>query len=120
MSLLCGQPEEEFLFNPIQEPKFQANDSKDSVVYQGPTPFWFNMAHLEGTGTTYGDYYEKEGEPFTFKFPIKDSVVTSEMKNIPLSTLPIFCGTSSEDPDAFIFEFDVLCRSYTSLQMLKS
>ena len=34
------------------------------------------------------------------------------MKNIPLSTLPNFRGASSEDPDAFLFEFDVLCRSY--------
>jgi len=34
------------------------------------------------------------------------------MKNIPLSTLPNFHGLSSEDPDEFLFEFDILCRSY--------
>ena len=34
------------------------------------------------------------------------------MKNIPPSILPNFYGTSTEDPNAFLFEFDVLCRTY--------
>jgi hypothetical protein len=34
------------------------------------------------------------------------------MKKIPLSALPNFHGLSSEDPDEFLFEFDILCRSY--------
>ena len=34
------------------------------------------------------------------------------MKNIPPSALPHFHGMSSEDPDSFLFEFDILCRSY--------
>jgi hypothetical protein len=34
------------------------------------------------------------------------------MKNIPLSALPNFHGLSLEDPDEFLFEFDILCRSY--------
>jgi hypothetical protein len=34
------------------------------------------------------------------------------MKNIPLSALPNFHGLYSEDPDEFLFEFDILCRSY--------
>ena len=34
------------------------------------------------------------------------------MKSIPTTSLPLFYGKSSEDPDAFIFEFDILCRSY--------
>jgi hypothetical protein len=38
------------------------------------------------------------------------------MKNIPLSALPTFYGKSSEDPDTFLFEFDILCRSYNYLQ----
>ena len=44
------------------------------------------------------------------------------MKNIPLSTLPNFHGLSTEDPDEFLFEFDILCRSYdytTTAQKLK-
>jgi hypothetical protein len=31
------------------------------------------------------------------------------MKNIPPSILPNFYGMPSEDPDAFLFEFDILC-----------
>ena len=34
------------------------------------------------------------------------------MNNIPLSALPNFHGLSSEDPDEFLFEFDILRRSY--------
>ena len=34
------------------------------------------------------------------------------MKNIPPSTLPDFHGMTSEDPDSFLFKFDILCRSY--------
>jgi hypothetical protein len=35
------------------------------------------------------------------------------MKNIPLSSLPHFRGMSTKDPDSFLFEFDILCRSYS-------
>ena len=38
------------------------------------------------------------------------------MKNIPPSSLPTFYGKSNEDPDTFLFEFDILCRSYNYLQ----
>ena len=34
------------------------------------------------------------------------------MKSIPLQHIPTFHGLTSEDPDAFLFEFDVLCRGY--------
>jgi hypothetical protein len=49
----------------------------------------------------------------TLGFPIGDFPLgTAPMKNIPLSALPNFHGLSSEDPDEFLFEFDILCRSY--------
>ena len=38
------------------------------------------------------------------------------MKNIPPSALPHFHGMSSEDPDSFLFEFDILCRSYNYIR----
>jgi hypothetical protein len=38
------------------------------------------------------------------------------MKNIPLFSLPTFYGKRSEDPDTFLFEFYILCRSYNYLQ----
>jgi hypothetical protein len=64
----------------------------------------------------------KEGEEAsnqiktTFGFPILDTTKNVNMKTIPLSTLATFYGKSSEDPDTFLFEFDILCRSYNNLQ----
>jgi hypothetical protein len=52
----------------------------------------------------------------TFGFPILDTIQDVNMKNIPLYALPTFYGKSSEDPDTFLFEFDILCRSYNYLQ----
>jgi len=34
------------------------------------------------------------------------------MKNIPPSVLPNFYGMFSEDPNSFMFEFDILCHTY--------
>ena len=48
----------------------------------------------------------------TFEFPIGDIKGEAPMKNIPLSSLPYFQGMTVEDPDTFLFELDVLCRSY--------
>jgi hypothetical protein len=52
----------------------------------------------------------------TFGFPILDNTPNVNMKNIPLSALPTFYGKTSEDPDTFLFEFDILCGSYNYLQ----
>jgi len=35
-----------------------------------------------------------------------------KMKNIPPSILPNFYGLPIEDPYVFLFEFDILCRTY--------
>ena len=37
---------------------------------------------------------------------------TSPHQNISPLVLPNFHGKSTEDPDEFLFEFDILCRSY--------
>jgi hypothetical protein len=61
-------------------------------------------------------------EPTTFGFQIKETNEETKMKNIHHSTLPNFHGLSKEDHDTFLFEFDVLCRSYnyvTNAQKLK-
>jgi hypothetical protein len=52
----------------------------------------------------------------TFKFPILDTTMNANMKNIPLSTLPTFYAKNNEDPNTFLFEFDILCRSYNYVQ----
>jgi hypothetical protein len=51
-------------------------------------------------------------ETSTFGFPIRGSNEDTKMKNIPHSSLPNFHGLSKEYLDTFLFEFDILCRSY--------
>ena len=51
-------------------------------------------------------------EKSTFWFPIVDPDVTVQMKNIPPLALPHFYGKVHEYLDSFLFEFDILCRSY--------
>ena len=46
------------------------------------------------------------------EYPIVDHAANAPMKVIPLHRIPTFHGLTTEDPDAFLFEFDVLCRGY--------
>ena len=55
------------------------------------------------------------GDPKPFGFPIFDEDTIATMKNIAPSILPNFHGLRSEDPEIFLFEFEVLCRSYDYL-----
>ena len=48
----------------------------------------------------------------TLQFPIQKLEGISPMKNISPSMLPRFHGKATEDPDEFLFEFDILCHSY--------
>ena len=48
----------------------------------------------------------------SFGFPIVDDDSQVTMKNISPSVLPNFHGLRNEDPETFLFEFKVLCRSY--------
>lgn len=43
-------------------------------------------------------------------FPIRDEDTNLTMKNISPSILPNFHGKRNEDPNTFLFEFEVLCR----------
>ena len=58
----------------------------------------------------------------TFEFPIKDLGGVTQMHIIPPLSLPNFHGLANEDPDTFLFEFEILCRGYdycTNDQRLK-
>lgn len=46
-----------------------------------------------------------------FGFPILDLAQNAIMKNINPLALPNFHGMATEDPGAFLFQFDILCRS---------
>jgi len=48
----------------------------------------------------------------TFKFPIKDLGGVTQMHIIPPSSLPYFHGLTNEDPDTFLFKFEILCIGY--------
>ena len=48
----------------------------------------------------------------TLQYPIVDTAVNAPMKAIPLQNITTFHGVTSEDPDAFLFEFDVLYQGY--------
>ena len=47
-----------------------------------------------------------------FPFPIPNHQGNQNLKNIPSAALPKFYGLITEDPETFLFKFDILCRSY--------
>ena len=48
----------------------------------------------------------------TFPFPLPSLVTNANLKNIPPNALPKLYGLATEDPDTFLFEFDILCCSF--------
>ena len=55
---------------------------------------------------------KKYGEVANFEFPIRDSRRVAPTKSIPPHVLPSFHGLENEDPDVFLFQFEILCRGY--------
>ena len=55
---------------------------------------------------------KKDAEVVTFEFPIRDSRGVAPTKRIPPPVLPNFHSLENEDPDVFLFQFEVLCRGY--------
>ena len=55
---------------------------------------------------------EKDAEVVTFEFPIRDSIGVAPTKRIPPHVLPNFHGLYNEDPDVFLFQFEVIYRGY--------
>ena len=53
-----------------------------------------------------------DGIVTTFEFLILETRDEAPMNNIPLSSLPSFQGMDIEDPNTFMFKFDLLCRIY--------
>ena len=48
----------------------------------------------------------------TFPFPLLSLVTNANLKNIPPTALPKFYGLATEEPNTFLFEFDILCHSF--------
>ena len=58
--------------------------------------------------------HEAENEEIvpTLEFLIRITLGNHSKKNIPLSALPNFHALAGEDPNEFLFEFDILYGSY--------
>jgi hypothetical protein len=96
---------------------------------------WREREHMENQGDNEEEFHREnppnnedqandENTISNLVFPIYDIPTRGmdPMKNIPLSDLPNFHALSTEDLDEFLFEFDILCRSYdytTTAQNLK-
>ena len=111
-----------FFPNPLDEPlesDWDTTPAASTIKFfggmedEGRRRGLFRDDELEGGGENEGgngnDNTEQE---VTFRFPFLDLTRDVAMKNIPPSALPYFHGMSTEDPDSFLFEFDILCRSY--------
>ena len=55
---------------------------------------------------------DDDNEEDPIGFPIQDTDGSVHMKKIPLSFLSKFHGLRSEDSKAFLFEFEIVCKSY--------
>lgn len=88
-----------------------SNQSEGTTKEESPlSPI--STTPTEGTYRTMGDVVDDPLEHVTFEFPITNQERATEPKNIPPSALPVFYGLVTEYPNTFMFEFDVLCRSY--------
>lgn len=47
-----------------------------------------------------------------FQFPINNPIDDTRLKFIPPIVISIFLGHPHEEPNLFLFEFDVMCRTY--------
>ena len=70
------------------------------------------MGDEERASNASGDNTNNEDIEISFGFPNLYITPNLNMKNIPPSILPHFHGLVTEDPYSFLFEFDILCRSY--------
>ena len=53
-----------------------------------------------------------EGRTSTLEYPIVDLVANTPMKFIPLQNIRTFHGMTTEDPNTFLFKFNILCIGY--------
>ena len=55
---------------------------------------------------------KRDAKVVTFEFLDKNPRGVVQMHRIPPSSLPNFHSLENEDPDAFLFQFEVICRGY--------
>ena len=93
---------------PQTRPRIERWELSSSSSREGKVSFTlFNNPIIKGD---HEEEVEQEAKTeTTFGFPILDLIQNVNMKNIPLSPLHVFHGKSTEDPDTFLFEFNILC-----------
>ena len=72
----------------------------------------YDKEEAMGENHHHEDHSLPEGTVAILQFPIQQPEGIAPMKNISPSVLPRFHGKATEDPYEFLFEFDILCRSY--------
>ena len=108
---------EAFSHPPLVEELEDFKDSKETimaeeVINRGGGRRGGNNGDNNGEGH---NGRNREGDNL-FGFPIVDEETHATMKNISPSVLPNFYGLRSEDPETFLFEFEVVCRTYDYME----
>ena len=109
-------PNQGSVFNAIPTPSNQPRNSLE--IPEGYWNIFDQVAHNQNQNQN----QQTPQQTSTLQYPIVDAAINAPMKAIPLQHIRTFHGLTSEDPDAFLFDFDVLCRGYdytTDPQKLK-
>ena len=114
-SPLIEEPEEEEITLQVEP----YTDSEETIMEEEEQDGEFSLFGGGGRGRGRGNNGGGRGNreiDNSFGFPIVDEETNATMKNISPSILPNFHGLKSEDPETFLFEFEVLCRTYDYLE----
>jgi hypothetical protein len=102
-----GTPEVPYIGSVIKSPKGPNNQPPriENPDQEIPEDYWHIFDQMAQPN-------QPQTQTSTLEYPIVDLVANAPMKSIPLHSLPTIHALVSEDPDVFLFEFDVLCRGY--------
>jgi len=101
----------------IEEPKEFEVSRETIMTEEGVKGFGRGRGGGGGNnGEARGNLGGNMGGDNSFGFPIVDEDSRATMKNISPSVLPNFHGLRNEDPETFLFEFEVVCRTYDYLE----
>jgi hypothetical protein len=89
----------------IKSPRISSNQSKEYPGQEIPKDYWKIFDQIAQPN-------QQRPQTSMLEYMIVDPIANTPMKEIPLQNLPTIHGFISEDSDAFLFEFDVLCRGY--------
>ena len=102
----------------VEEPEDFEVSGETTMTEEGATGFGRGRGRGGGgnNGGGRGNIGGNRDGDNSFGFPIVDEDSRATMKNISPSILPNFHGFRNEDPETFLFEFEVVCRTYDYLE----